>query len=504
MKHAASLVLRSLGSTRTSAWLVVVVWMVAMGRVAEADGVVIESFTGTRPADATRVLAPLHEELDARGYLTRERLQRTFEANVSRPAQTGEGLPPDFGERVERGHKAWISGRFDDAVATLVPTIELARANAGAFAQNQPLREKLLKALIALALSQQRKGDLADAKSTLAEVLRSFPEASVSRAQYGPDAYALFESVRQAAGSGGRGRLVVKTPTESEVVFVNERFENVGTVTKPDLIPGAYRVYVQAAKQTSRVHRIVIERDRETVLAIDPKLDATLRTEPSWTGFLWASPAEREQHEARFAVNIAQAAKATSVVVVGFDLVRGRPSLTGVLVDLQTAREIRRASLALEPEPTMERVRSLGRFLAGDAASPDLEVAVSEAPALSSAPGTAVPRSPVRWKKWTGIAALALGVGGASFAVKFGLDARTAGNDLERVCSVSCTSAEAMELTRVQDHARTRAIIAGSVGGALLVGGIVLLVSARSPSTASHVTVTVAPREASIGYSGSF
>jgi hypothetical protein len=451
-------------------------------RAARADGIVLESYTGTRPDDATRILAPLHEELDGRGYTSRERLARAFEASVSRPALTAEGLPPDFADRVDRGHKAWIAGRFDDAVATLVPAVELARANAGAFAQNQALRDKLRKALVALALSQQRKGDLAEAKSTFGEVLRSFPDAQVSRAQYGPDAYELFESVRKANGTDGRGRLIVKAPVDGAVVFVNERFENVGTLTKPDVVPGEYRVYVQVGRQSSRVHRVVVERDRDTTLALDPLLDATLQTTPRWTGFVFSSAGEREQREARFAVDVARAAKATSVVVVGFDNVKGRPSLIGALIDLQTAKEIRRASLALEPEPTIERIRSLARFLAGDAAAArGLDVLVQTAPVTAaSAPEQTLSRpGGRRWMRWTGIAAIGLGAVGGGFAVKFGLDARDLDARLVETCKVSCTPDQARTLTDDRDGSKRNAIISASVGIAAITTGIVLLVMSR-------------------------
>jgi hypothetical protein len=475
--------------------------MGSMASTARADGIVLESYTGSRPDDATRLLAPLHEELDGRGYLTRERLSRLIEANVSRPALSAEGLPPDFGDRVDRGHKAWIAGLFDDAVAALGPAIEMARANSGAFAQNQALRNKLLKAQIALALSQQRKGDLAEAKSTFGEVLRSFPDAQVSRAKYGPDAYELFESVRKAQGSGGRGRLVVKTPVDSAVVFVNEKFENVGTVTKPDMVPGEYRTYVRLGKEASRVHRVTIERDRETTISIDPAQDAALHTTPSWSGFVFANADDRERLEARYAVELARAARAGSVVVVGFDDVKGRPSLVGALVDLNNMKEIRRASLALEPEPSVERIHSLARFLAGDAsAADDLDVAVQTdavtMPAVEATATTEAHAGSRRWMRYTGIAAIAVGAVSAGVGVKFGLDARDYDDELTQTCAVSCTPDQARVLTSDRDTAKRNAIITGSVGVAAIATGVVLLVLSREHHGPPAVALTPTPHGA--------
>ncbi len=355
-------------------WIaLVVVAATAQAASAAPGGVVLESYTGDRPDDATRLLSPLLDELAKRGVVGGyDVVGRKYEAEVSRPTSSPEGLTPDFADRVERGHKAWIEGKFDEAVSLLSPMIEAAHANPGAFAQNQPLRERLLKGLIALALSQQRMGDPSSSRTTFGEILRSFPDTQLSRATYGPDAYNQFEEVRRAATT--RGRLTVKVPDESGVVFINEHFENVGTTSKADLVPGDYRVYVQLGKQLTRSHTVIVRGNQETTLALQPAYDAAIRTTPHWTGLGFATQAERERNESAFAAKFAREIAAGSVIVIGFDQSRGRASIVGSIVSLDTGREIRRASLALEPEPPVERVRALARFLAGDQATNGIDV----------------------------------------------------------------------------------------------------------------------------------
>src|SRR5688500_5924353 len=108
----------------------------------EGFGVVVESYTGERPATAATVLAPVLRELAARRFLAgADAVGRTFEAQVSRPAISAQGLPADFAEQIERGHRAWISGTFDQAVSVLGPIVDAAHANSGAFAKNPGLRE---------------------------------------------------------------------------------------------------------------------------------------------------------------------------------------------------------------------------------------------------------------------------------------------------------------------------------------------------------------------------
>ncbi len=342
------------------------------------DGIVLESYTGTRSEDASRLLSPVLDELATRGFVAgSEVVGRKFESRVSRPAITGGGLAADFAEQVEQGHKAWIAGRFDDAVKLLAPLVDAAHANPGAFAQNQPLRERLLKALIALALSQQRMGDPSATRQTFGEILRSFPDTVLSRGSYGPDAFTLFEEVRKVASASGRGRLNVKVSNDTAVVFINERFQNVGSAVKGDLLPGEYRVFAQLGKQLSRSHRVVIKANEEASVTIDAEFDISVHSSPKWTGFRFADGGEREQRESSYAAAFANAIEARAVVVIGIDQVRGRPAVVGSLVNLMNGREIRRASLHLDPDPPVDRLRALARFLAGDQPTPDIDVQIA-------------------------------------------------------------------------------------------------------------------------------
>lgn len=458
---------------------------------ARAEGVVVESHAVTRPDDTTRLLAPLHEELAARGFLTGDPLARRYQAQVSRPALSAEGLPTDFEDRVERGHRAWVGARFDEAIATLDPVIATAYANPRAFAHNQTLRDRLRKAQIALALSHQRTGDIAAAKALLGEVLRSFPDTQVLRSQYGPDAFALFEDVRRAHGQGGRGRLRIMVPTDASVVFINERFEGVGDIDKGDVIPGEYRVHCQDGKRVSRVHRVVVRADDTTEVSIDLRFEATLHASASWTGFLFASAAERGRLEARYAVTLARQLGANRVIVIGIDRAAKRSTLSGALVDLGTARELRRASLVLDPEPSADRVRSLARFLAGDEPAVGLEVQVQDDAKprpddrpLARAHSRGSDRS---WMRWAGIGGVGLGLIGGGLAIKSVRDGRAAADELERVCAVMCSSTQARELADRQDRSNRNALISGSLGGAALVAGVVLLVVSRGDRDAPAV-----------------
>jgi hypothetical protein len=401
--------------------------LVAPVAPARAGNIVLESYTGERPADAPRLLSPVLDELAARNFAAGDSVARMFEAKVSRAPQTRDGLPPDFAAQIDRGFKAWVAGRFEEAITTLVPLVEAAHGNAGVFARDQSLREPLLRGLIALALAYQRHGDPSATRATFGEILRSFPDTQLARATYGPDAHQRFEDVRREVLATGRGKLAVRVTDETSVIFVNETYRGVGSSTI-ELVPGEYRVVVVTNKQPSRTHRVSVPAGGEATLVIDARYDLAIRT-TGWTGLAFATQDDRDTLEATFASRFANQIGATAIAVVGIDTVRDRPAVVGALVSLQTGREIRRASIPIEPDPSTDRLRALARFLAGEAPAPGLDVQFAGAastPGSPSGPGSrdAPVTSGARWGGWrfltAGLALAALGTGG----VLIGLDGR--------------------------------------------------------------------------------
>ena len=408
---------------RSLAWILLVVSVVVVPTSARADGdaIVLESYTGDRPAEASTLLEPLLSELAARKF-TAGGVSRTYEATVSRPVLAPDGLPATFGERVEKGRRAWISGKFDEAVEVLGPAIDAAHANPGAVIATPAVRAKVSEALIALALSQHRLGDPNAAKQTFTELLRSFPDAQVAKGTYGPDAANLFAQVRKELAAITKGRLLVKLMNEDAEVFVNERLDRKGT-TVLDLLPGTYRVIVREGSTLSRAHIVNVEAGKERTLTVDLAFDATVRTTPTWAGFVFAKAADRDRLEATYAKAFTDAVNARAVIVVGIDEEKGRPAIVGSQVMVVNSRVVRKASVALDTGAAGDRLRSLAKFLAGDEASADIDVDIAGDAKLVQAVQMVQtgqldrPREEPRWGGWTWIAGVgavgALAAGGA-------------------------------------------------------------------------------------------
>jgi len=352
---------------------IVVGVLVAVGVMcgaAQADGIVLESYTGERPADAARLLAPFFEELSKKKVEAGEGVARKFDSQISRPARTIEGVPNDFAAQVDKGFKEWVSGNFDKAIKILVPLIDNAHANSGLLVGNKPLRKALQKALIGLAIAQARIGDQAAMNATMKELIRSFPDAEISKGVYGPEAATAFATVTKEVAALGKGKLTVTVSDKSAVVAINEDVQT-GTL---ETSPGEYRVVASLAGQPLRTHVVSVMANETTTLAIDVAFDAAVRTS-GYSGFTYATDADRQASEALHAITFARAIRADSVAIVGIEEVRGRVSLFGALVSLQDGRDIRRASIPLEPAPSNKQVASLAPFLfTGEGAAPGLVV----------------------------------------------------------------------------------------------------------------------------------
>ena len=464
--------------------------LVSAARATAGDKIVLESFTGGKTDEATRVLSPLLDALSDRAFVNGyEMVGRKFESRVSRPAVTDRGLPGDFRARLESGHRAWILGMFDAAVDILTKVVDDAHANPGAFADHQDGREQFAKGMIALALSQQRRGDHAAMRDTFAELLRSFPAIELSRAIYGPDAVNAFEQARKELGAAGRGKLVVRSNLASAVVFINEKNEGGGTIAKDNLLPGVYRVFVRLeTNQLSRSHAVVVRTNETAIVTIDPEFDIAVQTSPTWTGLAFATAADRERSEIAYAAKFGRELDAAAVAVVGIDQVRGHPAIVGLLVNRISGSEIRRASVPLDPAPSVDRMRALAEFLAGENLKPEgIEVSFAAEPAHEQE--IRQPGAPTRSRSWAGwkyvLGGSAIAAAGASVAL---LAIDGACRDDQRA---------GMQCLRLYQTATPGYVVLGS--GAVLAAITVYLFVRSGRVTTAYVTPTSGGAMAGLG-----
>ncbi|MGN6103894.1 MAG: hypothetical protein ACTHU0_02210 [Kofleriaceae bacterium] len=367
--------------------LVLSLWLFASPAAADGQNpIVLESYPGPRPDTADRTITQVLDELAGAGYFAGTDVVGRNVEKQSRPATGATAFPADFAKQVARGENAFFSGSFSDAEKLLSPLVALAHAHPKELARTPALRDDLLKAMIALALSQQKLGDPSATRVTFGEIVRSFPGATLSRATYGPDAFNLFEQVRKDLAASGTGRLAVRIVGGTGGIYINERFENMGSANA-NLVPGDYRVFVKVdASTVSRVHRVMVKANETSTLTIQPGLDAVVQVTPTWTGMQFESSAARLKLEGAYARSLGLSIGATSVAVVGIDVENDKPVVFGALINMQTGADLRRASVSLSPTPSPDTLRALARFVTGDNTGfPGLNVKVAREPGAPEA-----------------------------------------------------------------------------------------------------------------------
>ncbi len=346
----------------------VVVCLLAGRGIAGADGVVLESYAGARPADADGLLAPLRDELGLRGFSGGAQLARTITAKVSAEAPVLDGeAKAELRKLVASGTDQFREGQYDAAVRDLVKAMAMLDRAPATMVADAELRNEMMDALVFLTTAYTRQGKAAEATRTMAELIRSFPDKEISNARHGPEPRKLHDKVKADLDSQGTGSLRVTVDDARTVVFVNERYAGVGSLVVDKLPPGRYRVFVQQGTTPGRMHRIEVEAGSEAVLTVAWGLDSALGTRGDFVGFTFAAEAERAAGESTLANRMARAVGADGVVVVGIREVQGRRAIVGAYLSVDSTRPLRSAALAADPvAPAQEKIRALARFLAGD------------------------------------------------------------------------------------------------------------------------------------------
>jgi hypothetical protein len=387
----------------------------AVGRPAAAQRadrpiIVLESHVGQRPGNADAVLAPLFDELDRRGFAVRPAAVLELAGRgAPRPGVLDKDITAaEITQPAEAGYEAYTRGRFAEAEAALTLALARIHRNPALLVLDTNNLEATFKVLVALALSQAKRGDTSGSVATMVELIRTFRSVPIARADYGPDAEQFYRAVSRQVQALGRGRLVITGASDQAVIFVDGQIRGLGKATLSDLIPGRYRVFVQVPGTAGRQYEVEVVAGARTELALDWELDSSLWLTPSWVGLVFATEAERAR-QAGFAGTLARRWGGERLAVVGSVQLDGKPAIAGQLYDT-TGRIVRGGAVLLDgsDEP---RLRALARFLADGTPGGGVRV-VRDGPA-----GEPEPRTRLAPRLLVGAGAAALVAGGVLVAI---------------------------------------------------------------------------------------
>jgi hypothetical protein len=379
------------------------------------DPIVIESRVGARPADADALLRPVLAELSRSGFAGPPAVAARIDQVLSRASRAlGDDEAAAAIAAIEAGYKQFVAGKFDAAIQEIERGLSVLHAAPAAVIGQSGRRDIVMRGLIGLALANKRRGRAAQAQAAMKELVRSFPDREVSYKTYGPEPREFFDAVRQDLGADGKGSIAIDLDDDRTAVFLNERYVGGGDVKVADLYPGAYRVLLQQGNRTGRVHEVLVEPGATAAVSLSWQLDAALET-AGGAGLVFDNEAARRELEARFAVRLARALGAPSVVVVGIRENRGSRSVVGAFHAAESTRPLRSGAIAVEPVvPGPERFEALARLLAGDDAAAALVVPLSDEVVRPAAlPAEVEGPRPFRMWKWVtltaGLAGMAAG-----------------------------------------------------------------------------------------------
>lgn len=412
--------------------------------------VVVESHVGERPKEAARLTSPVSEELARFGYLGDVRTTgEVYERTISRPGLATWRSAAEIAAKAELGYEAYISGRFSEAVASLVPLLSEIRSSPAIVAWQPGIRHAMFKASVATAISLMRLGREKAGLAEMAELLRSYPDEAVLRATHGPEAEALYAKAKQHSDQQGRGTLHIVVEPHTQV-FINERLMPASSDgIHAALAPGVYRVYSQQGSLPGRLYAVEIRALADQTLHIHAGFDRLIHSSPYWTGFVFRDESDRARLEPAAALRFASELGAAKLIVLAFTQQTGQPVLVGTAIDATTRAIVRTASLALMPDPTVATLQAFAQFLAVGGPTPgftgdgsahleiDTDPAIFAGKREALATSATTPRAATdagahpRSKRWLPYAALGGGVAAAAAATYFFI------NDGKGTCDAS-------------------------------------------------------------------
>lgn len=375
---------------------------------------VLEVHVGERPDNAGALLAPVLDELEARGFAVRpEAVVAAAGGPVPRPGLLDPGrTAADIAQLADTGYEAYTRGRFADAEAVLQRAICEVHRNPALLVLDTSNLGVTFKILVGLALSQARRGAADASLATMVELIRAFRNQPIMRTDYGPDAERLYRAVARQVQAMAHGELSIAVDHDQAVIFVDGQIRGVGRAELRDLVPGVYRVYIQVPATAGRQYELVVAAHARATLDVDWELDAALSVTDRWLGVVLASEAER----ARLPELVARRARAWRdpgpVVAIELDRAAAVPQVTGTRYDARGG-VVRSASVALDRDADA-RLRGLAGYLA------DGGLAVGVRPARTAAPLRAASTAPARRlapQVLIGAGAAALVAGGVLYAL---------------------------------------------------------------------------------------
>ncbi len=406
------------------------VLVLCISHMASAGAVFVVS-VGQSSKETGRLLAPFIDEM---AHYPMHALPAEIRAQlgdqVPRSGLADSSLQvSDLVMMYEEGYRLFKAGKFDAAIAKLVPAIHKAQENS-VLLVDQAHHDTWMNGLVALGMSRFRKKDLDGSDEVNRELARSFPnqEAAI-RAAHGSEPARHYLAAQNALDARGRGTLVVDVNNSAALIYVDEWDRPQNATFEANVLPGTYRVLVRMPGTDGLRYDAVVEPNRTTHLSVDLRFDGTVHITDQFVGLVFPSEGERDRYALDYARRLATRIDRGNLAVVLVQLTdwQGQPAVIGTMYHVDTGAWVRARIAPLDGRDDDDKLRALAHEMVRSQIE---DPRIIELPDPTSPTPTPPPR-PRGWPKWAAgagaTAALVVGSGLVYLHQRCGSDAPCSG-----------------------------------------------------------------------------
>lgn len=454
---------------------------------------------GERPVEAERYMPQLFRILSDQYKVSPPDVVAREFRYAPQPGVTDKKITAaEIVENIELGYRQAARMDYGNAVSTLTQWIGRAADNEQTFVAEPNARSTLMRALVQLGISYYAQGDIGNGASAFADLarmldgqpLKGFSDAAQQK-------YNLANGLL-AKSQSGKVLITVNEP-ESQIFLNGIGVGRSGTYSAGKL-PGSYRALV-IVKDKSLRYNFNVPPGGEIKLELDWAFENALVVSPNGVRLQFAAKPSAEKM-LQYIDRLSARTKSDNKIVT-FTLAHacGALGLTArSYVRGATLRADKVAHVVIDEEEPEVAMHSLVRFMLrgeesssvklGDHATMCAEAGNGEVAEADEGRSAGTSSS---WMTWTSLGMLVGGLAAGGLSVKFALDGRSAGDELQVVCADTCTSEQARTLLDKQSSANRNALISGIAGGGLALGaGVMFFLSRRSGNT-TQVSVVPTP-----------
>lgn len=233
---------------------------------------------------------------------------------------------------------------YTDPVAA-IEVLNKARAELDSIAQgvaaNEALRKEFLKTTMLLARSHLDSGNEAKATDVLREVVRVFGDGlEVTEREYHPQLVKLYKKTLAAMNEERVGAVYVDTlPRGCQALLDGRVLPGETPREYKGIYEGVHHLQVRCGVRESMIRKILVKRDR-LPLTVDVEFEHALTVEGDRVGLVFDSDAAAEALGVEFAAKLGNLLGVDEVVVQGIAGAAGKTSLEARRVDVKSATEV--------------------------------------------------------------------------------------------------------------------------------------------------------------------